>query len=43
MITKIKGWWLVPQGQDPAAVPVLLAGERRWVLLTLDGRYREVP
>jgi len=34
--------WLVWQGQDPAEVPVLLDHGTRPVLLTVDGRYREV-
>jgi hypothetical protein len=34
--------WLVHSGQDPAGVPVLLDHGTRPVLLTVDGRYREV-
>lgn len=34
--------WRVPQGTDPAEVPVLLLGERR-VLLTSNYGYEEIP
>lgn len=34
--------WLVPQYDDPAAVPVLLRYDR-WVYLTADGTYSDHP
>lgn len=35
-----EGGWLVRQNADPAAVLVLI-GAKRWVFLTVDGRYRD--
>ena len=37
-----RGGWLVRQEAKPADIPVLI-GAARWVLLTVDGRYEDLP
>lgn len=38
----VAGGWLVMSRDDPATVPVLI-GRERWVLLTADATYEDVP